>query len=47
LKPPGVPDDWDARMDPIPALGAHTDSILAGLGYDAGRIAALREQQAV
>ena len=47
LLPPGVPEEWNARMDPIPALGAHTDAILAGLGYDAGRIAALREQRAI
>jgi crotonobetainyl-CoA:carnitine CoA-transferase CaiB-like acyl-CoA transferase len=29
-------------MDAIPALGAHTDAILAELGCDAGQIARLR-----
>ena len=29
-------------MDPIPALGEHTDAILAELGYDRDAIAALR-----
>jgi crotonobetainyl-CoA:carnitine CoA-transferase CaiB-like acyl-CoA transferase len=30
-----------------PIIGQHTDEVLAGLGYDAGKIAALREQGAV
>jgi crotonobetainyl-CoA:carnitine CoA-transferase CaiB-like acyl-CoA transferase len=32
---------------PAPMLGEHTDSLLAGLGYSAAQIAALREQGAV
>ena len=35
------------RMDPVPALGQHTDTILAELGYAAGDIAALRAAQAI
>ncbi|MFE9609575.1 CaiB/BaiF CoA transferase family protein [Streptomyces sp. NPDC006012] len=30
------------RMDPVPAVGEHTDAILAGLGYDAEEIERLR-----
>lgn len=33
LQPPGMGGDRPARMDPVPALGAHTDVILAQLGY--------------
>ena len=29
LLPPGLPTDFDPRMDPVPALGQHTDAILA------------------
>jgi itaconate CoA-transferase len=47
LLPPGVNDSYDYRMDAVPALGQHTDAILAGLGYDPARIAALRERGAV
>jgi crotonobetainyl-CoA:carnitine CoA-transferase CaiB-like acyl-CoA transferase len=42
LLPPVVMDGVDYTMDAIPAAGAHTDAILAELGYDAGEIAALR-----
>jgi crotonobetainyl-CoA:carnitine CoA-transferase CaiB-like acyl-CoA transferase len=46
MLPPG---SWDVgpRMDAVPALGEHTDAILAELGYSADRIAALRAAQAV
>ena len=43
LVPPGA---TDARMDAIPALGAHTNAILAELGCDANEIARLRAQGA-
>jgi itaconate CoA-transferase len=34
-------------MDPVPALGQHTDAILAELGYDAAAIAVMHAQGAV
>ena len=33
LLPPAVPRGVEARMDAVPALGAHTDSVLDWLGY--------------
>ena len=47
LLPPGSNSAFEPRMDPIPALGEHTDGILAELGFDAARIAALRAAQVV
>ena len=47
LLPPGVPNTWTARIDPVPALGEHTDAILGAIGYGSADIAALRAQHAI
>ena len=47
LWPPGMPGEWDPRMDAVPTLGQHTDSILAEVGYDAAAIAGFRNQGVV
>lgn len=47
LLPPGINDQFDYRMDPIPALGEHTNAILHELGYDDDRIASLRNAGAL
>jgi crotonobetainyl-CoA:carnitine CoA-transferase CaiB-like acyl-CoA transferase len=47
LLPPGRSNAFDYRMDPIPAVGQHTDAILGELGLDAGVITALRASGAV
>ena len=43
----GVDDADPARMDPVPALGQHTDAILAELGWGSAAVAQLRAQGAV
>ena len=50
LLPPGnwdEPHDPGPRMDPVPALGQHSDAILAELGFDATAIASLHAAGAV
>ncbi|MBY0243344.1 MAG: CoA transferase [Burkholderiaceae bacterium] len=42
LLPPGASPSAPPRMDPVPALGQHTDAILTQLGLKADDIAALR-----
>ena len=42
LKPPGVVDSFEPVMADVPALGQHTEAILAELGHSAQQIAALR-----
>jgi crotonobetainyl-CoA:carnitine CoA-transferase CaiB-like acyl-CoA transferase len=45
LLPPG--NDADVRLDAVPAVGQHTEVILAGLGVDAQEMAALRAARAI
>ncbi len=45
--PPGLPLEPPPRMDPVPALGEHTDAILRELGCDDARIAGLRAAGAI
>ncbi len=48
LLPPGNWDDGAGpRMDAVPALGEHTDALLAELGYDDAAVAQLRAAGAV
>ena len=47
LLPPATPDTFDARMDPVPALGQHTDAILAEIGLTDAEIATLRSEGAI
>ena len=47
LRPPGLPEGIEARMDPIPGVGEHTDAILTEIGYTPEAIAGLRQQGAV
>ena len=47
LLPPGRINRFDYRMDPVPAVGQHTDAILRELGQGDDAIAALRGAQAI
>jgi crotonobetainyl-CoA:carnitine CoA-transferase CaiB-like acyl-CoA transferase len=42
LLPPGRSNAFDYRMDPVPAVGQHTEAILRELGQGDAAIAALR-----
>lgn len=47
LLPPGSWDDGDPVLKAVPALGQHTDAILAELGVDAAGMAELRAVEAI
>ena len=47
LLPPGINDSYDYRMDPIPAVGQHTDAILKEIGLSESEIAAMRASAAI
>lgn len=47
LLPPGRNNAFSPRMDGVPGLGQHTDSVLAELGLNPAAIEQLREQGAV
>jgi crotonobetainyl-CoA:carnitine CoA-transferase CaiB-like acyl-CoA transferase len=47
LLPPGRNNTFDYRMDPVPAVGQHTEAILRELGQTAAEVAALRASGAI
>ncbi len=46
LLPPGMPESFHPRMDPIPALGQHSATILGELGFSKDEIEQLHAQGA-
>ncbi len=47
LLPPATFAGFEPRMDPVPAVGEHTEAILRALGYEADRIASLKAEKAI
>jgi itaconate CoA-transferase len=47
LLPPGLNDSYDYRMDPIPAIGEHTESILKEFGMVDSEIAKMKANGAI
>ncbi|WP_233151804.1 CaiB/BaiF CoA-transferase family protein [Pelomonas sp. KK5] len=47
LLPPGKSEAYAPRMDPVPALGAHSEAILRELGWSADGIGQLRRSGAI
>jgi itaconate CoA-transferase len=47
MLPPGASNSFEYRMDPIPAVGEHSEAILRELGRDDAAIAALRKHKVI
>lgn len=47
MLPPGLNDSFDYRMDPIPAVGQHTQAILSELGIPANEIENMKAAGAI
>ena len=47
LLPPVTMPDFEPRFDAVPAVGQHTDNVLAGLGFSDQEISALHDGGAV
>lgn len=47
LLPPALPAGCEPRMDPVPALGEHTDALLYEVGYGATQIEDLRRERVI
>lgn len=47
LLPPATLSGADMRMDPVPAIGEHTESILVELGFSGKEIDALKAEEAI
>ena len=47
LLPSGRVNSFDYRMDPVPAIGEHTQAILRELGRSDAQIAQLQESGAI
>ena len=45
--PPALPAGCKPRMDPVPALGEHTGTLLYELGYDSAQIEDLRRERVI
>lgn len=47
LLPPGRNNAFDYRMDPVPSVGQHTETILQEIGLSSAVIAAMRQTKAI